>query len=426
LHKPKVYKKDGLETFRLVGSDGSEFFYEGAIDCDEKEVYRDDQGRPYYPVTAEPGSPLQYFVELEEKAEDLPVSGAGEKEIAHLIAVSPRTAPELPADPPATPEAPPETSPRAEPAVDSPPAEQSPAPGTAPEPAAAPEPQPADKQEPADTARTEPGGTAAAGSPQPAEAARPPVPPAGKGPEKRSLALPIALVLIVVVVAALAAIYIVKPGAFDGLGSLFPGAAPSPTPGPEPAATAAPTPEPAATPEPTPEPGSVEELARMHELIDYESPAIEDFVTRRMGSGTLLRQSCNLFSYVNGVWNNSGSREPGLASEIAASPGGSSKDYSVLVCALMKALGYDSRIVAAYEDDLVYYYPEIMVSKTTSGYYSAREDLKAWYGIDTAYGHSDDDGYWLSLAMGDAPGRALDPNMEYAVYPTGEAPKILR
>ena len=92
LFEPKIYKKNGLEAFRLLGSDGSEFFYEGAIDCDEKELYKDAVGRMYYRVSSRVGGPVKYYVELDPQVPRIPLAAEGkkEKDTSRLVNASPR------------------------------------------------------------------------------------------------------------------------------------------------------------------------------------------------------------------------------------------------------------------------------------------------------------------------------------------------
>ena len=63
--EPKIYSSNGLEACRLLGADGSEFFYEGRVDYNPDQVFKDSQGRAYYLVTTDLGKGMIYYVEVE-------------------------------------------------------------------------------------------------------------------------------------------------------------------------------------------------------------------------------------------------------------------------------------------------------------------------------------------------------------------------
>lgn len=421
MFEPKIYKKNGLEAFRLVGNDGSEFFYEGAIDCNETEIFKDAQGRLYYPVTVDVGGATKYYVELEPTVPQIPVieEGNKEKEISRLVNASPRVAQNLPEDIFVNPESPQEILQETKTEAEAP--QETPA--LPPE--TQPQENPEIKEEAAEAIQSIFSRKAGA-VPTPSLAQ-----PEEKKPKKKSLKLPIAIALIIILLAAGAlGIYMVKPGAFKGLTAIYPGAHSTPTPVPTPIIT--PTPEPTATPTPvpTPVPGSVDELSQLYTLIDFESPGVMAFVadhTNASSAGNQQRRAYDLFNYVNGAWNYSENASGSMkASEIATTLEGNSQDYSVLMCALTSSLDFKSRIVVAYNGDAEYYYPEILVANTSAGFTSAQANLSAWYGVSGRTGHSDDDGNWISLAMGTMPGKVPESTMEYAIYTAGGAPKKLR
>ncbi|WP_424357628.1 transglutaminase domain-containing protein [Methanocella sp. MCL-LM] len=415
MFEPRVFKKNGLEAFRLVGSDGSEFFYEGVIDCNENEIYRDDQGRLYYPVVTEMGGAVKYYVELAMDFPPIPSDpGDMEKEISRLVNVSPRGGRQLPEDvfvPQAE-----EAAPVEAPATEEPAAQALPEPEPVKEPAA-PEvvvkpTEPTNAQEPLQEAE----------------------PPARKPKKSRSMAVPIAIGLIVVVlIAAVVGVYVLKPGAFQGLASLYGHPAPTPTPEPTPLPTDVPvvtaTPEP--TPNPTPEPQNIttETLLQIQPLIDVGNGSMAGFTAEHVAAnsaGNPIRQAYDLYTFVNGRWNDTGdeSTEGLPASALTGTLQGNSRDYSVLMCALTNETGVESRVIAYYKDDQLYYYPEILVANNSSGYASAKADLKAWFGVTQPFGHNDDAGYWISMSRGTAPGTRVEASEEFAVYFSGAPVKI--
>ena len=475
LFEPKIYRKNGLEAFRLIGSDGSEFFYEGALDCDEKELYKDTLGRLYYPVNAEIGSAVKYYVELEPQVPDIPAAAQdpSEKAISRLVNASPRTGASLPEDlyvrpeaaqelpletpqeavaelPPETPqedvqELPPETpqeavaelppeTPQAAP-EETQPAAPAPAEKPAEPAAAAPLPEPVEhvKREEAASAihavfapkvdvlhppAEKPDGAAGPETKKPSDA--PPAKEPAKAVKKRSLKWPLVIAIIVLALLAASAVgvYVIKPQTYDGLRSLFKGSTPTPVP------TAVPTEEPTPTPTPTPTPAPDEGApsASITEQIDSNSPALATFAQDHLNAtyaNNQLRQACDLFSLVNAQWKYTDSYPATRkASEILATMDGTSRDYSVLLTALLRSQGIVCRLVFSYPYDNQYpnYYPEVLVANTSAGYQRAVSEIQQWYNVSSPQGHSDDTGYWIALSMGDVPGiRPADAATEYAL-----------
>jgi transglutaminase-like putative cysteine protease len=444
LFEPKIYKKNGLEAFRLAGSDGSEFFYEGAIDCNDKELYKDALGRLYYPVIAEIGGAVKYYVELDPQVPAIPLAGQDtrDKSISRLVNASPRPDTSLPEDifvkqdvPQEVPqEAPTVTSEETpqETSQDALPIEPTPA-VTTPVPAAeTPMPAPVEhrKSEEAASAIQAVFSPKADAPHHPAEEKASVTPPEPKkeskreskkaekaspvrappkAAKKRSMKWPLAIAVIVIVLLAATAIgvYMVKPGVYDPLRTLLKGSTPTPVP------TATPTEQP--SPEPTPVPN-------ITDLIDSDSPQIVTFAQAHVNESSAndsLRQTCDLFDYVNEQWQYSDSYvTPRKASEITSALEGNTRDYTALMVALMRSLGIESRIVAynVNGDDNPRYYPEVFVGNTSAGYRTATLQLDQWYGVASPQGHNDDIGYWIALSMDALPGtRPSDAITEYAL-----------
>lgn len=447
MFEPKVYKKNGLDAFRLVGSDGSEFFYEGAIDCDESGLYKDAAGRLYYSVTSRVGGSVKYFVELDPQVPQIPLAPEGkkEKDISRLVNASPREGASLPDDIYVVPEAaqadaPSETTPEdvaesifdrihkkapEQPeAIPLPAREESPLPkpeASIAMPLLSREESPVIKPEASEAIH-------AVFSPK-ADISHPPadVPekksadekaaPPGRTTKKRSLKWPAAVAIVIVLIAVITAgVYVVKPGAFDGLKSLYaqPTATPQPTPVPTPEPTPTPTPVPTLAPDQT-------TLGDIAGLIDPENSLVMAFArahTAATSDGDMVMQACDLFSYVNGRWNESENyTQPRRAGEIIGSLEGTQKDYTILMSALMQSMGVESRVIFSYNGDLLRYYPEVFASNMTAGYDAAVQKLNTRYGVTSPQGHSDDTGYWISLSIGDVPGiRPEGATLEYALY----------
>ncbi|OPY30317.1 MAG: hypothetical protein A4E28_00330 [Methanocella sp. PtaU1.Bin125] len=442
LLEPKVYQKNGLEAFRLVGSDGSELFYEGAIDCDESQLFKDPAGRLYYQVISRVGGPVRYYVELDPQVPRIPMADEEktEKEIARLVNASPRESAALPDDIYVVPEAAPadepaETTPEmvAESIFDrihgkepgSPEAESLPAQDEKPATATSPVPDETPVMKPEASEAIHAIFSPKVDNPHPGEAAPEKKPaqdraaPPGATKKRRSLRWPAAIAIVIVLIAAvIAGVYVVRPATFDGLRSLY--AQPTATPQPTPAPTAEPTPAP--TPAPTPEPDQTAILNEMFELADADDPVVLAFAqahTDASSAGDPVMQACDLFSFVNARWNDSENEvsQPRKASEIADSLEGTQKDYTVLMSALMQSIDVDSRVILSYSDDLLRYYPEVFVSNTSAGYSAAVQKLNNRYGTVSPQGHSDDTGYWISLSRGGVPGiRPGGATLEYALY----------
>ncbi|RPJ52106.1 MAG: hypothetical protein EHJ95_04480 [Methanobacteriota archaeon] len=448
MFEPKVYKKNGLDAFRLVGSDGSEFFYEGAIDCDESELYKDAVGRLYYSVTSRVGGPVKYYVELDPQVPQIPVAGEGkkEKDTSRLINASPREGASLPDDIYVVPEAtqadtPVETTPERvaesifdrihKKAPEQP--EAMPLPVQDESPVMKPEaseamPLPAQEESPVMKPEASEAIHAVfspkadishppAGQPEKAALDEKYVPPGGTK-KKRSLKWPAAIAIVIVLIAFITAgVYVVKPGAFDGLRSLY--AHPTATPQPTPVPTAEPTPTP--TPVPTAAPDQTTTLADIAGLIDPENSLVMAFArahTDATSDGDMVMQACDLFSYVNGRWNYSDNyTQPRRAGEIIGSLEGTQKDYTILMSALMQSINVESRVIFSYNGDLLRYYPEVFASNMSAGYSAAVQKLNTRYGVTSPQGHADDTGYWISLSIGDVPGiRPEGATLEYALY----------
>ncbi len=443
LFEPRIYKKNGLEAFRLVGSDGSEFFYEGAIDCDEKELYKDAVGRMYYRVSSRVGGLVRYYVELDPQVPRIPLAEEGkkEKDTSRLVNASPRDDMSLPDDIYVVPETLPadvpvvtapenvheiifnrshDTPPLTPAATPLPVQEETPAMKPEATPLPVPEESPAMKHEASEAIH-------AVFSPkvdilhptvdQPEEKAADEkyVPPGG-AKKKRSLKWPIAIAIVIVLIAVSAAgVYIVKPGAFDGLRSLY--AHPTATPQP----TAVPTEEPTPTPVPTAAPDRVTTLNEFSGLVDPDSPLVLAFAEAHVNAssaGDMVMQACDLFTYVNGHWNYSDNyTQPRKASEIAGTLEGTQKDYTALMYALTQSIHVESRVVFSYSGDLLRYYPEIFATNTSAGYAAAVQELNTRYSVTSPQGHLDDTGYWIAMSMGDFPGvRPEGATLEYALY----------
>ncbi len=407
--EPKIYSSNGLEACRLLGADGSEFFYEGRVDYNADQVFKDSQGRAYYLVTTDLGKGMTYYVEVEPKGTPIPILKKGnlpEKEISGLVVSSPRESTELPPKEvfsrPIEPKSP--EMPRSAPVF------------------------PADK--PVD----------GFGMPieQPAgeEAEEQIEPPSEeehehaveamesiKHKKKRPvLKFILALAAIAIILLAIAGgLYLYKP---DWVKSHVPFLA-TPTPVPTITPTITVTPEPTITPTPSPTaplgPDLYNNLYAIGAAIQATNDSVAQFANNHTGTNTgsannNLTRTLDVFDYVNANWANAVANEtPDNASIIVSRLSGNDRDYSIAMAAIAESLGENSRVVEAFNDDNATYYPEILVASNDSYYTSVTDYLKSRYVGIEPFGHTAGTQHWLSLAMGNAPGIKVNATYEYAV-----------
>ena len=396
--EPKIYTSNGLEVIRLLRADGSEFFYEGRVDYNADQVFKDSQGRAYYQVTTDLGKGMTYYVEVEPKGTPIPIFKKGmlpEKEISDLVVSSPRENVALPPN-----------------KVFSRPIE----PKSHEKPPTAPV-FPADK--PVD----------GFGKPieQPAgeEADETIAPPSEEEHEhaveamqsikhkKKRPILKITLILAVIVLILLAAItglYVYKP---DWVKSHVPFLA-TPTPNPTFTPTVTVTPEPTVTPTAQPTaptgPDLFNNLYAIGAAIHAANDSVLQFANNHTGTNTgslnnNMTRTLDVFDYVNANWAiASTNATPDNANIIVSRLSGNDRDYSIAMAAIAESLGVKSRVVEAFNDDNVTYYPEILVASNSSDYTSATQYIKSRYVSTDMFGHTEGTQYWLSLAMGKVAG----------------------
>jgi hypothetical protein len=377
LFKPKIYKSNGIEAYRLISDDGGSFLYEGRIEYSEDELYKDEHGRAYYLVTSDMGSPSRYYVEVEPEGKPLPGAHKKEKAISSLIVSSPRPGAEKKKT-----------------------AEHDVAPPS----------RPPEEKKPADVSEEAQAAVKAMAS------------LGGHKPRKNKKPIYIILFCIVALIAIAAGIYVYKPGLISGLTSIW-----KPTEAPAITATPVPSPTPSITPSPTagPLPGGPDIYRRLLAIapaIDSSNESIEAFVKNNsnpMGTSlTSLARLCDVFDLVNKKWVLTDEKDkPQNASESVLSLSGSTMDYSILMAALAEAGGMESRVVAVYHEDTnsYAYYPEVMAAPNDTAYYDVKVYLRARYNVTEPYGQADGTRHWLSLSMGKAPGGYVDSKYGYAV-----------
>ncbi len=392
MFKPKVYKSNGLEAYHLINDEGGSFLYEGSVEYSEGELFKDEQGRTFYLVTTEIGGTTKYYVEVEPEGRPIPaVAGKKEKVISDLVMASPR---EYAAD---------------EPAAEEPVKAKEP-----PEPPEASAPQRDTCFEgPEKAAAQEPAAPSAAEEAQAAVKAMASLGEHKPHNKSRLKSLPVMLAIIIVVIAiVLVGIYIYKPGLVSGINIPFFAT-------PAPAAT--PEPTPVATPEPTPgaQPQHLyNSLWAIGPAIDANNASVIWFMANHtneaVGSHGKLAKACDLFNYVNSHWTlTAESESPQHAGDSVMTLKGDDRDYSILMASLTQALGLDSRVIIAYADGSIRYYPEIKVASNDSDYAEAVNYLMGRYNITGPSGHTKDNVHWLSLARGAYPGIAVNATDEY-------------
>jgi hypothetical protein len=408
LLEPKIYKTNGLEAYRLLGADGSEFFYEGRVKYSEDQVFKDSQGRAYYHVTTNLGRGMDYYVEVEPEGTPIPMmkkDRAPEKDISGLVIASPRDSSEA---------LPKETFSRP---IQAKPVEKE---------AGSPPAFPAEKPSASFGGSVEPE--------TPNEEDKAIVPPSDEEhkhaveamgsikPKKRSfLKLTLAVIAIVIVLVAIAGgIYLYKP---DWVRSHVPFlATPTPVPTIAPTITATPEPTATSTPEPTAPlgPSLYNNLYAVGAAIHATNESVVQFSNNHtktsVGTENNLTYTLDVFDYVNAHWTNAtGNATPQNATYLVSVLTGSDRDYSIAMCAIAESLGVKSRTVEAFDGYNATYYPEILVASNNSDFTTIQQYIGSRYGVKDAFAHVDGKEYWLSLARSNVPGQKVNATAEYAV-----------
>lgn len=420
----KIYYKNGLEAYRLVGSDGNDFFYEGKVEYSDAEVFKDPQGKAYYLVTgftaANPG--MKYYVEIEPEGTMIPTLKeelTRDKDIADLVVTSPREPVELPEDAFIQPEERIGAGPIEESVIE--PISQ----GLETVPAGGPGDATSDGLMPgndADSNTLQPDMVREEEKSHVVESAS--QAPATSGMVKKpgtGAPWPIIMMLaIAIVLVMLAGVYIYRPGLILGFSS-----APTVTPTP-----VLPSPTPTSVPSGVPASGDVSMYDSMKHLayaIDTNSSNISEFAYSHISADDdKLVQICDIYSHINGRWTfmDDNSTYPEPAGITVSTLSGDERDYSVVMCALTASIGVESRVIVSFNGNDLHYYPEVNVANNETGYNDAKEYLKSRYGISEPVCHSQNSEYWISLNMGTVPGQSVDSTSEYAVYPSGEIKKV--
>jgi transglutaminase-like putative cysteine protease len=405
LFKPKIYKSNGPDAYHLINEEGGSFLYEGKVEYSEAELFKDEQGRAYYLVTTDIG-PSKYYVEVEPEAKPIHISHEKkEKTISDLIMSSPREAPQKAAVPEPAP-------------VEIKPAEEQP-----------PVKQPDTCFESPEVIKPEP---IAPTTHDEAEAAVKAMAALGEHrPRKKrkifSLPVIVALILSLAVIAA-AGVYLIKPDLITRLNLPF-----IPTPTPEPTSTPTPTPVPTATPGPTAGlpggPDLYKSLLAIAPAIEGNNTTVIDFANNHTnvagGSYHNLAKASDLFDYVNAHWVPiKGVEVPQPASYSVSTLKGDDRDYSILMASLMRSLGIDARVIAAYDGTAIHYYPEIKIAQNETAYTDAKNYLRGRYNITDPYVHINGNGYWLAMSPGSKPGIKIAATDEFFTDYKGNIEKI--
>lgn len=416
---PKIYKSNGLEAYRLLGADGSEFFYEGRIDYNEGQVFKDSLGRAYYLVTTDLGRNISFYVEVEPTGKPIPMMSkepAAERDISDLVLASPREQVKVPKEAFSKPV-------QEKSKVEQPPEVPENAQGF---PTAKPVSVPANG-----IASTEEEDKS--GMPPSEERHEHAIEAMGSIKPRRKSFLKTTLIVAAIAIILLAiagGIYVYRP---DLVRNYVPFLS---TPTPEPTLTPTPTPEPTATPTPIPTPveqqGSTlyDNLYAIGAAINAGNKTMvsqfaHDHMKEGYGNENNMTHTLDVFDYVNAHWTNAiGNNTSANASDILATLTGNDRDYSVAMCAVAESLGVPARVVEAFHGDNVTYYPEILVASNDSDYNDVKMYIGSRYGSKDAYGHVHGTEYWLSLAKGSVPGLKIEADDEYAVDSTASVTRL--
>jgi hypothetical protein len=200
-------------------------------------------------------------------------------------------------------------------------------------------------------------------------------------------------------------------------------ATPTPVPTIAPTITATPVPTITPTPSPTAPPVSdlYNNLYAIGAAIHATNESVVKFANNHTGTNTgslnnNMTRTLDVFDYVNANWVNAATNAtPDSASLIVSRLSGNDRDYSIAMAAIAESLGERSRVVEAFSDNNVTYYPEILIASNSSDNTSATQYIKSRYVSTGMFGHTDGTQYWLSLAMGKEAGIRVNASYEYAV-----------
>jgi len=242
--------------------------------------------------------------------------------------------------------------------------------------------------------------------------------------KKKRPILKITLILAVIVLILLAAVtglYVYRP---DWVKSHVPFLA-TPTPNPTFTPTVTVTPGPTITPTAQPTapagPDLFNNLYAIGAAIHAANDSVLQFANNHTGTNTgslnnNLTRTLDVFDYVNANWAiASTNATPDNANILVSRLSGNDRDYSIAMAAIAESLGVKSRVVEAFDNDNVTYYPEILVASNSSDYTSSTQYIKSRYVSTDMFGHTEGTQYWLSLAMGKVAGTKVNATYEYAV-----------
>ncbi|WP_230740935.1 transglutaminase-like domain-containing protein [Methanooceanicella nereidis] len=423
---PKIYDRNGLDAYRIVGSDGSEFFYEGEIEHVNDQVFKDEQGKMYLPLITNLRDGTKYYVEVEVEAPLIKTSGEEpeeEKNIASLILASPRNVDNYPEDITAT--AGRQITGEERPLQETKDVEtednithvqgfeKGPIPQEVPE-----------IEERVPDAVVRPEESISENAPE--------KPPDYERPERSRGRMPsfmiVGFVAIIIIIVAISSAYILKPDMIKGYMSTGATTTPSAT------ITATPVPTADPTVSPTEEPVSMsiyDTMMLLSSAIDGSDGSVKAYADNSISqdstdSGNKLAAILDIYEKVCADWSMAepGNQLPGHPAVTVKTMNGDMKDYSVLMCSLAKSLGFESRIVVSFTDEGQKFYPEIMVASDETTFDNVKNYLYSRYRIDRPYVHTGDSEYWINLEI-DSPGAVINSSEEYAVYPEGYIVKLM-
>lgn len=431
MFKPKLYEKDGKKVYRLIGTDASDFFYDGELHFKEDRLFTDNEERCFYQVTTELQPGIKFYIELEPVAtrittmEEKPPEKKF-KDTAWLIKASPTE--------PNVPEKVKETEPEKAHGIET-----------------------AIKDEEAKIPEVEAKETAKEPSIVEAVLQKEPVLSVeaeekeiikefGSPVEepifendvnemlpKKGISLTKALAaLLFIGLIAIAGAFILNPGVFSNIlpQKFLPTPLPeiTPTPAPEPTIT----PSPSAAPTPVPSPAGLYESMIMIALsIDHNNESVIKFAGDHISqssknSGNKLAMFLDVYDHVNKNWVETAATDgpPALASQSISAMKGSNKDYSALISALAISSGVDSRVLLTFNGDVIDTHPQIKIASNASEYENALELLSGRYGVSEPYVDIDGNDRWATISITGKPGITIAGNEKYVIYPDGEIERI--
>lgn len=167
---------------------------------------------------------------------------------------------------------------------------------------------------------------------------------------------------------------------------------------------------------------------------DNESIASEIYNITGKASGYNAKDACDVFDYVNRLWVYRYDKNAefffGASQTINEGYKGDCDDYSIVVCTILKNMGFNTRIVTATQGDYGHAYPELYIGSDKETAYKVLNYVRERYPYAEEIWYSSreiKDGemqYWLNFDWSGSngyrhPGGAYFKGIQVIYYPNG-------